>query len=374
MENETVQSATPQPAQTATVPEAKSGEPAKGNLSIAQAAQRLLNMEKEAARVIEEQTAPAKQAESPPPQTPEAAPAESAEPEAKSAEEAAPAAETTEETEGNDVPSHDITPELQKKIDKRIGKEVAKRKALEAQLNELKLAVAQQQAQQQPAPPPPIAPLPQGTVPLAQIEDVSGLVQLQQQAKEAKRFAEEQLDREDFEPVRVGENILDKAALKTIIRNANKTLEDDIPARYQFLQAKNQAQQVAYERFPFLKDKSAPEYVMAQQAYIAMPWLRNLPNADWIIGVQIEGLKALEAKEKSKAAKAPAKPAPTASSKPPAGQSIVSTGGSEPRTAASSREKNSLEAQRAHMSKKGGVTANEAAQFLLARELAKKTR
>lgn len=373
MENDTVQNAPSQPAEV-TVPEAKSDAP-KGNVNIAQAAQRLLNMEREAAQAKAEHAAPATKAAVEQSATPEAAQAESAAPEAtpESSEPETTAPEETGEAEGDNVPSHDISPELQKKIDKRIGKEVAKRKALEAQLNELKLEVAKSQVQQQTQQPPtPLVPLPQGAPPLANIEDVNGLVQLQQQAKEAKRFAEEQLDRDDFEPIRVGENLLDKTALKTIIRNANKTLEDDIPARYSFLQARNQAQQQAFERFPFLKDKSAPEYVMAQQAYLTMPWLKNLPNSDWIIGVQIEGLKALEQREKAKTAKAPVKPAPAVSTKPPSSQTVVSTPGAESRSASLQREKNTLEVYRQQLSKKGGVTAAEAAQFLLARELSKK--
>lgn len=370
MDNDKVQESAPsQPAEAVRLPEAK-GDAKRGNLSVTQAAQRLLNMEKEAAQVKAEQVPAAPKEAVEQPAAPETAQAEPAAPEATPEAEAH--AEATEETEGDNVPSHDITPELQKKIDKRIGKEVAKRKALEAQLNELKLEVAKQQVQQ-PTATPPIVPLPQGTVPLAHLESVQDLVQLQNQAKEAKRFAEEQLDRDDFEPVQVGDNVLDKRALKTIIRNANKTLEDDIPARYQFLQAKNQAQQIAFEKFPFLKDKSAPEYVMAQQAYLQMPWLRNLPNSDWIIGVQIAGIKALEAQEKSKTAKAPAKPVPAVSTKPPSSQTVVSSGSGDTRTTGV-REKNTLEAYRQQMSKKGGVTAQEAAQFLLARELAKKTR
>lgn len=353
-----------QPAEASPTPEANSDAPKRGNLSVAQAAARLLNMEAERAQApqMTGQTAPAETDSAPESSVePDAATAESAEVEAAEA--------PAEEAQTDEVPSQDIPAELKKKIDKRIGKEVAKRKALEAQLNELKLQVSQTQQQSSQPAPVPIAPLPQGVTPLAQIENVKQLQTLAQQAKEAKRFAEEQLDRDDFEPVRVGDEILDRQKLKTIIRNANKTLEDDIPTRVQFLQQRNQAQQIAFEKFPFLKDKSTPEYVQAQQAYIAMPWLKNLPNADWIIGVQIEGLKALQAKEKKAGAK-PTKAAPF-SAKPPASQSVVSAASADVRTPSASRTEAQIESMRNALSKKGGVTANEAAQFLLARELAR---
>jgi hypothetical protein len=368
MSNDTVQ-ATSQPVEAPPAPETKSDAP-NSNLSVAQAAQRLLNMQAENAQAqakLAEQVAQPDKAEEP--ASTEAAPAESVESEAPE-----PEAQATEpEAEEDSVPSQ-ISPEIQKNINKRIGKEVAKRKAVEAQLNELKLEMArqsQQQQQAQPAPVP-IAPLPQGTVPLAQIEDYNGLQSLAQQAKEAKRFAQQQLAKTNFEPIQLGEQVLDREALNTIIINAEKTLEDDIPARTQFLQQRGQAQQLAYEKFPFLKDKSTPEYVAAQQAYLQMPWLKNLPNAEWIIGVQIEGLKALQAKEKGKAK--PAKAGVIPSSKPPSSQTVATSGSSESRVPASTKSATQVEALRQHLSKKGGVTTNEAVQFLLAREAAKQTR
>ena len=368
MSNETT-SAPSQPAEAQSAPEAKGDAPKKGNLSITQAAQRLLNMEAENAKAqakLVDQTPQPEPAESS--ASTEAAPAESVEPEAQAPDAQAEGTEAEEDS----VPSQ-ITPDLQKKIDKRIGKEVAKRKALEAQLNELRLEVAKaQQGQQAQAPAAPVAPLPQGNLPLAQIEDFNQLQSLAQQAKEAKRFAQQQLARSNFEPIQLGDQVLDREQLNTIIINAEKTLEDDIPARTAFLQQRHQAQQLAYEKFPFLKDKSTTEYVAAQQAYLQMPWLKNLPNADWIIGVQIEGLKALEAKEKGKSKSNKTGVVP--SSKPPAAQTVATTGSSESRTPSGTKNQAQVDALRAHLSKKGGVTTNEAVQFLLAREAAKSTR
>lgn len=360
MPNETVE-ATSQPV-SAPAPETQSDAPKSANLSVAQAAARLLNMETDKAKA---QAAEAEQIDQTPIQEPEAV---SEVPETVQADSAE---ETAEQAATEDVPSHDINPDLQKKIDKRIGKEVAKRKALEAQLNELKLQVEANQ-QRKPEQSAPVAPLPQGSLPLAQIESPTELAALAQQAKDAKRFAQEQLDRDDFEPVRVGETVLDRKALKSIIRNAERTLEDEIPQRAQFLQQRAQAQQLAHEKFPFLKDKSTPEYVAAQTALMQMPWLKNLPNSDWIIGVQIEGLKAMAAREKKAGNKA-SKPSVPFSTKPPSGQSVVGSSG-EARTPSGQRAAQTLESMRAAMSKSGGVSANQAAQFLLARELAKTNR
>ena len=292
MPNETVESASSQPAEVSNT-EAKSDAPKKSNLSVAQAAQRLLNIESENAKAQR----PTEQAA----ETPAQASDNSVNPDEATAESAEPSQEA-ETPEGEaDVPSQDITPELQKKIDKRIGKEVAKRKALESRLAQLEAQIGEQtssQSAEQPAQKAAPAQMP-ANVPLAQIDDFQSLSSLQQQAKEAKRFAQDQLDRDDFEPIQIGDTVLGRSELKAILRNAEKTLDDDIPARSQFLTQKQQSQQVAHQMFPYLKDKNAPEYVLAQQALSQMPWMKNLPNADWIIGVQIEGLRSLEAKQKS---------------------------------------------------------------------------
>ena len=362
MSNENAESASSQPAEVSNT-EAKNDAPKKSNLSVAQAAQRLLNIESENAKAQRptEQSA----------QTPESASDNSVNPDEASAESAEPSQEVETSDGEADVPSQDITPELQKKIDKRIGKEVAKRKALESRLAQLESQMgeknsspAAEQTAQKPAP----AQMP-ANVPLAQIDDFQALASLQQQAKEAKRFAQDQLDRDDFEPIQIGDTVLGRSELKAILRNAEKTLDDDIPARTQFLTQKQQSQQVAHQMFPYLKDKSAPEYVLAQQALSQMPWMKNLPNADWIIGVQIEGLRSLDAKQK--AAQTDNKPKTAMSNRPPSSQSVVSSNGGDVRMPSAAKSANQIEAMRSQLSKKGGVTANEAAAFLLAKEKAK---
>lgn len=361
-----------QPAEAPQAPEAKADAKVSGNLSVAQAAQRLLNMQAENAKA---QTAPAEQVAQPA-KAAQTAPTEADQSESVGSSEAQDTEATAEGSEADDdsVPSQ-IPPEVQKNINKRIGKEVAKRKAIEAQLNDLKLQMmqAQQQAKTQVEVPvaAPVAPLP-SNLPLAQIEDFNQLQVLAQQAKEAKRFAQQQLAKKNFEPIQLGDQVLDQEALATIIINADRTLEDDIPARTAFLQQKAQVRDLAVKEFPFLQDKSTPEYVAAQQAYMQMPWLRNLPNADWIIGVQIEGLKALQNRKAS--ANKPAKAGVVPSNRPPSSQTVATAGSSDNRTPSTSKSQAQVDALRQHLSKKGGVTTSEAVQFLLAREAAKQTR
>ena len=320
------------------------------------------------------------QAEAETPETPVATVAESDKAESaetKPEEAQAPAAETTAESEkpegeDDDVLSHKspLDHNLKDRIQKRIDKEVKKTKDLEREIE----ALRQRLTETQPTTPleqqtsVPIVPLPVGAPPLANVADVNQLLQLQQQAKEAVRWAEEQLDRDDIESgVQVGDRVFSKHDLKTIMRNAKVKIEDEIPQRYNFLVQKNQFQQQAYQQFPFLKDKSTPEYYEAQQAYRQYPWLQNLPNADMIIGVQIEGMKALKerAESKAKLAKEPVKPR----TKPPGDQTPSPASMSESRSPAISPAKKALEAERAKIMSKKGISGKEAADYLMKKEL-----
>jgi hypothetical protein len=106
MSNETVESASSQPAEVSNT-NAKSDAPKNSNLSVAQAAQRLLNIESENAKAQR----PTEQAA----ETPDQASDNSVNPDEATAESAEPSQEVETPDGEADVPSQDITPELQKK-------------------------------------------------------------------------------------------------------------------------------------------------------------------------------------------------------------------------------------------------------------------
>lgn len=359
MPNETPETSSPAP---------KSDANGSQSVSAAQAVQRLMSLATESAAQSAPENAQPTQAAEPP----KSDAGEAQSPAAESQTEAAPteAAKETAPAEGEgetDVLSHHspLTPELRDKIQKRIDKEVAKRGLLERELADLKQKLESVPAAQ---PPPPIVPLPSGAPILANITDVNGLVQLQQQAKEAVRWAEEQLDREDIDQgVQLEGKTLTKQDIKGIMRNAKLTLEDHIPQRYNFLVARQQSYAKAAEQFPWMKDKTSPEYVEAQNAYRQYPWLANLPDADFVVGVQIEGMKALKARAE---AKPPAKPVVKPSSKPSSDQAAPPASVSEsPRAPASSEAHKQVRAAMEQLRARKGISGREAAAFLLKREL-----
>lgn len=388
----------------ATSPAAKKGDAqvkGSGNIETGQAAVLLMAQAEKAkqqpARQAAEDTAPEVIAPDLTMNNP-AAEAPPASEETAPAEEATPAAETTEaapeatEEEADSVPSQTIsfTPEQQKLLNKRIGKEVAKTKAMEAQKAELAAKVAQLEARVA-TPVAPQAPIVVAATPnmaLGDVMDIAKLGEIQSTAKEAARYIEDVLDdtaqwqtmtdpKDEDRQIKVhkiGEALFTEVDLKRKLREARRTLEDHIPERAKWLAAKTESSRQAHIQFPFLTDKQSAEYQMAEAARRnpALAPIMSMSQAEYILGVQIRGLRAL-AEDAAKAAPK-AKPAPVAKPKPAADQTAVSSSASAPRAPIGSAERQQVAAESAKLSAKGGITSDDAVGLLLKSSQLRKTR
>lgn len=371
-------------------PASNGDENKSDNISLGQAAAMLFAKQQRAETKPE--TAPAEDA------APEAeTPTEETTPSAESAEATAepsesetskqdetPVEEETEEKEVLSKKSSDKETRIREKVQKRVDEEVAKRKALEERIASLE-SVLKKAETEKANPPPAPAPMPKSNLPLAEHNTLQSLQTYRQQAKEAARWAKDQLLRDDIaDGVQLGDQVLTKAQITEVLRKSEIALEDHIPAREQFLLAKMEAAKTASQMFPFLNDPKSEDYQTAVQAYRLNPWLQDLPNADFIVGVQIEGLKALKAKQQAAAQppKEPVKEAPKEKPKPkpiianrPAGdQAAVSSNTTSVRAPSTSNAKNALDMQREKLRTKGAVSASEAAALLLRSEQLKNLR
>jgi hypothetical protein len=297
-------------------------------------------------------------------QTPETEPAESPTEETTAEPEA-----DTEETDA--LSKQPLDPKTRDRIQKRIDKEVGRRKQLEAKLNELE-SILREKETAQPEQKPSIV-VPDNVPPhIAALNSLESVAKMRQDAKTAIRWAEEKLDAiNDGEPAPEG---WDRQTLKQSLRQAKIALEDHLPQREQFLQTRERTRQVAYQEFPFLRDRTTPEYQMAQAA-LREPWLQSLPNAEWIAGVQIEGLKAIEARKQAAKTKAEADAKPKAPkivpAKPSNAQAAVTSSGTATR-APGAAERSQLSAERARLNDKGAVTTAEAVELMKRSELNRK--
>lgn len=269
---------------------------------------------------------------------------------------------------------------IREKVQKRVNEEIAKRKEMEDRIASLETALKQAQqpkvAEEKPAP--------KGKGPLADVNDLDTLATRLRQAKEAKRWAQTHLNRGDIgEGIQFGDRLLNRDDLVNVVREADITIEDQIPERERFLLSRTEAVKQAHTLFPFLTDPKSEDFKTAQQAYQANPWLHDLPNADFIVGVQVEGLKAIKMKQeirekiRAEAAARNSKPPVAASSapsglspkplpvaKPAADQTAVSSSTTAARVPSQSVAKRALESDRQKLSTKGAVTASEAAALL----------
>ncbi len=332
------------------------------------------------------------------PESPAAQPAEAGLPEAEvtpnpeTPETTTTEGQVTEEAEADGVlspESQQLDPKTKEKIQKRIDKEVGKRKAIEGHVAQLQKELADLKAAQ-PATPPqptpaPIVPTAASDAPLPEVKNPADLVAYRKQTVEYNRVATDLIDRDDIDwtnGIKVpgwgdkdgnGKDIVyTKEQVRNIRNNTRLHLDEKIPDQQAWFQqtshferARQEATARAHQDFPYLKDKNTQEYAAAQKAYEQMPWLRNAPNAEYIIGVQIEGLKAMEAKRKA-AATPPAAPAPkpapvVVKPKPPSDQAQVSTASATVRSATPPRVPAS----------QGNLSKSAAAKEIAARELAK---
>jgi len=321
-------------------------------------------------------------------------------PELTATTEETPAPETTEVAPETPTPeadpvhsqTHSFTPEQQEIFNRRLRKELAKTSAIQSQMEETKAKLSEMEAklnsqQAAPPPPPPVA----SNVPLSGFNDLASLADLKKTAKDALRYVEEVLedparwntstvvdpvtgDERDVTYHNIGDVSYTKADLISQRRQARATLEDHIPKREQFISTRVESTRQAHIQFPFLADTSSPEYKVAEAARKnpALASIMSMPQAEYILGVQIRGLRALA--EDAAAAAAKTKPKAPAS-KPASDQVMVSSGSaSAARQPAANGERGKLAAEMAKMGSKGGINSVDAQSLLLRHEQLRKSR
>jgi hypothetical protein len=264
----------------------------------------------------------------------------------------------------------------QESVNKRIGKEVAKRKGLEETLTQIRsqmpvqspLDMAQRaapQQNQQPAQAPVYVP-PPSDQPLAHINDLASLNQEYTTAKELRRVADDLITagpNPDGKFVIEGRE-LTRDQIVNIRRNASVMLEDHIPQRMNFLNLRQQNKAQAEADFPWIKDPTSPDFQLAATVANQYGWVKNLPNAELMLGVVVEGLRSLEARKQGKANSAVKSARSFA--EPPSDQTSFTSSAGTPSRQPGAINRQALADERAKLASKKGVSSRDAEKFLLA--------
>jgi hypothetical protein len=300
----------------------------EGNLSMAEFADQLLKRkqpEEELSEPTEEVDEPAEETAEPT-NTLEEEIDQSAEEEVEEEEESSPLAESSDVLSKFNIDldnlseeeSRDLAKALNASAVKRFGRLTAQKKALLAENAELQAQAEQAQQTQS-------AELPEFLKDnaLHSVSDEQALKKEVENLTSLVEWADENLDNEvqydddgNEYVAKDGDKVYTKADLRRIKANANKILRKDAPARHAWLQQRANADQQALQTFEFLGDENSEDYKQFMQLksdQSLQPILNYMPNSNFALGLIVEGIKAVKARDEQKAAPKPKPKAPTAS-------------------------------------------------------------
>ncbi len=211
---------------------------------------------------------------------------------------------------------------------------------LTAQKKALALENAELQAQAQATPQPTEQPSFLKDNKLHNVNDVKALTKEVENLTTLIEWAEEGLENEvEYDDngneyvAKDGDKTYSKADLRRIRASARKVLRKDAPARQQWIEERTQSDQHAIQTFEFLSDGESEEYKLFMQTKdnpLYKPLVEHLPNGNFALGLMIEGMKAVQARQANKSKPKPKPSAPVAS---------VEAGATKPRTENSQRKK-----------------------------------
>ena len=253
-----------------------------------------------------------------------------------------------------DTLSEEESKELAKHLNasaiKRFGKLTAQKKALLAENQEL-----QQQVEQAPVPVEQPAFLKDNA--LHNVNDVNALSKEVENLNTLMEWADEGMENEiEYDDagneyvVKDGDKTYTKADLKRIKANAKKILRKDAPARQKWIQERQQSDQQAVQTFEFLSDGESEDYqlfMQVKQSPLYKPLVDHLPNSNFALGLMVEGLKAVKAKQANAGQ-------PKKLKKPTAPVASAEAGASKPRSEGS-KHKKAIQAAHAKFEKSGNI-------------------
>lgn len=180
-------------------------------------------------------------------------------------------------------------------VQKRIDKLTAKRKDAETQLEALRKEVEDLKTQQS-------APRQSQVLPDVPHSDLHSVAEIEAeiaQARNVRNWAE--ANAEGFTQTNEDgtETYYDPAQIRQIKVNAMKALEESLPQRYQYIQARDSIEPIANKEYPWWKDKSSAERQIAEKFLSAFPQIKKFPDYKMVIGDYIRGVKARESNLKS---------------------------------------------------------------------------
>jgi hypothetical protein len=175
--------------------------------------------------------------------------------------------------------------------------------------------------------------------PLAEITSASDLAKAKKDALGVKHWAEEALDSDD-DAIESNGREYSRADVKKILRSARRDLEENLPAREQWIEMKKKFEVSTEEAFPWSTNPTSEENVMLKAEISRSPHFARDPRGRWILALALEQAKVLNQKASTEAkpaekkpAKAEVPPAPSISTVVPSKKQSLSSGSERMRQA-----------------------------------------
>jgi len=246
--------------------------------------------------------------------------------------------------------SKELAKHLNASAIKRFGKLTAQKHALLAENQEL-------QAQVQQAPVPAEQPAFLKDNALHNVTDVNALTKEVENLNTLMEWADEGMENEvEYDDagneyvVKDGDKTYTKSDLRRIKANAKKILRKDAPARQAWIKERQASDQQAAQTFEFLSDGESEDYKMFMQVKASplyKPLVDHLPNSNFALGLMVEGLKAVKARQANAGQ-------PKKLKKPTAPVASAEAGASKPRSEGS-KHKKAVQAAHAKFEKSGNI-------------------
>ena len=217
---------------------------------------------------------------------------------------------TSESSEDEDEAGEDEAP-TQDKVQKRIDKLTAQKKAaaeeaatVKGQYEEAQKRLAELEAQVNEAARPVLQPTAEN--PLADVDTSEALDAKIKSAQEVRRWALKNSDGATVKRPDGSEVYVDSDQVKDYLLKADDVLTIHAPARQQWLAQRQPAVEAAKNLFPDIFKKGSPMHTAFQATVKQAPELLKLPQAEYWVGLALYGEQTLMAKQAADQAKSKA--------------------------------------------------------------------
>lgn len=277
-------------------------------------------MEASLTEIIDEVVSPENEA-------PEPAPAKEPAPEKTSSEELVLSQEDSASPEPEGEPEAkgegELSPDVQRSIDKRIAKVVAKQRTAEERASEAETRAEELSAQLDELKDQPSLrePVESGSNPVSRAKTLDELAKEAGRAEQVLDWSDDMLMQLKSDPDQVADELKKQKVdlrdqygeedytsermdlfLSQLRRKTDKTLRRSVPERQQYLEAKEVSDSRAKDLFPWMGDESSQLNQDAEDVMNTLPEIKRLPHhktAAGVFALGLEQLRKIEADQKS---------------------------------------------------------------------------